>query len=504
MEFTPIGFVCLLAGLLIVARPMTLGLPVFAAFLPLQTAAAVNLWSIGGLSLVCAHILVGALVAAIALRPRVAAAAVREATARPAVILLFAFVCYALFSAFFMPRLFEGGVHVYSLARPTDGTLRVSLSPLHPTSGNITQSFYVALNLLLFGVIVFIIGRRGDMRQATFIINTATAVHLFFALISMAPTAGPVAAILDFVRTANYSILTHHTVAGMKRIIGSYAEASAFGATSMGLFAWNFLRFLQTRGLWHLAASLLLLGCIVVSFSTTAYAVMSLLIIIWSLHTVYTLVRRGLSADHLTALFSSALASALLIAFLFYEPLRLRAYELVEILFGRKLQSASGIERSAWNMQALSNFVETFGLGVGLGSARTSSLATALLSNVGAVGALLYLGFLGQSFLRPWRRSIKTPETGEAVYARRIFVAARGGALAMLLSHIIAGGLIDGGLAFFVFAGLAAAAIPQAKRQRLSREIMTLGSPATALWYPRRQPQGEIAHGFSPFAAHSS
>ncbi len=498
MELTPIGILCFLAAILVIARPLSIGLFVLAAFLPLQTAAAVNLTSVGGTSLICAHILGGALVGAFMMRPKLAGDAIRDAAARPATLLLLLFVCYAVFSAFFMPKLFAGEINVYSLSRPSPTSNGISLSPLYPTTGNLTQSFYMTLNLFLFAIVAFIMSRRGGLRQATALINVITAVHIVFALLSVVPTFGPAAAILEFVRTANYSILSHHTIVGMKRIIGSYAEPSAFGSISMSLFAWNFIRFLQTRGLWYFVASGLLLICIVLSFSTTAYAVMSLLIILWSLHTVYTLIRRGLTSDHLTALFSSALASSLLIAFLFYEPLRLQAYALVEILFGQKMQSASGIERSAWNMQAINNFIQTGGLGVGLGSARTSSLATALLSNVGAIGAILYLAFLGSSFLRAGRREVKIEITRETIYARRLFVAARAGAIALLLSQMIAGGLIDAGLLFFVFAAIATSAYPERRKAPKSADPTLSGVTAPPLWYAKKQPKDELAALFSP------
>ncbi len=473
MEITPIGVLCILASGLIIARPLSLGLVVFSLFLPLQTAAAFNLWAVGGLSVISAQVLIGALVAAFALRPQLAVAIIRDGAKRPATILLGLFVVYAVLSAFFMPRLFEGFTNVYSLERPAEGVYGIPLVNLHPTTGNITQSFYVTTSFLLFAVMSFIIGRRNNLLQATLMLNTITVVHVFFGLLSVMPNFGPAAVVLDFVRTANYSILSHHTVAGMRRVIGSYAEASAFGSMSIGLFAWHFIRFLQTRGLWYLTASLLTLTCIIVSFSTTAYAVMLLLIMIWSLHTMYILVRGGLSADQLTALFTSAFALALVIAILFFEPMRALAAELYERLFGAKLQSDSGVERALWNIQGLRNFIDTNGLGVGLGSARTSSLATVLLSNVGALGALLYVAFLWKSFLRPWRRVMPAREQTEAVLNRRIFVAARAGALAMILSHLIAGGNVDSGLLFFVFAAIATGAYLPADH----RGLFACGTP---------------------------
>jgi hypothetical protein len=48
-----------------------------------------------------------------------------------------------------------------------------------------------------------------------------------------------------------------------------------------------------------------------------------------------------------------------------------------------KLGSASGVERTSWNMVGLRAFFETFGLGAGIGSVRTSSFLVGVLANLG-------------------------------------------------------------------------------------------------------------------------
>ncbi len=464
MEFTPIGFLCLAAAAIIVVQPLRLGLLVLALFIPLQTAAAVNLWSIGGMSIICAHALIGALVLGLALRPVLLNSVLRSSARNTSVVLLGLFAAYAVLSAFMMPRLFEGFVDVFSLER--DPQRGIALSRLHPTSGNITQSFYITINLFLFAGVTYLLSRPQGLRRATHAFNAMTIVHLFFGAISMAPHLPPFAMLLDFIRTANYSINAHHTIAGLPRIIGSYAEPAAFGALSTGLFAWNFLRFLQTFGLWHFMASVLLLACVAISFSTTAYAVLVLLIAIWGLASVYKLVWRGLAADHIRALLCGLIASAVLVGVIFFsDHAQTFLATIYERLFGEKLQSASGLERGSWNLQSLSNFVETRGLGVGLGSARASSLVTVLLGNVGLIGALLYAGFLNRSFLRGWPHVDTGSRGREHIQSHRIFSAARAAALALLLSHIISGTNVDGGLLFFVFAATAAAAyVPSVRR----------------------------------------
>lgn len=61
---------------------------------------------------------------------------------------------------------------------------------------------------------------------------------------------------------------------------------------------------------------------------------------------------------------------------------------------GGKVHSRFGIERATGNWQAWSNFVDTYGLGVGLGSARASSFPLVVLSNLGLPGGLMFSAFL--------------------------------------------------------------------------------------------------------------
>ena len=472
MEFTPIGFVCLAAAAIVNVSPARLGLFILGAFLPMQAAAAFNLPSVGDASVLCTHIIAASLVFSIAIRPRNLVGALQYGARSPAVILLALFTMYAVASAMLLPRLFEGAVSVYSLER-TDGPF--ALTPLYPTTGNFTQSVYLTANFLLFAVAAYIIAGRAGMKRATHAISAATAVHLFFAIVSVFPAFPPTEAILEFIRTANYDIHAHHIIAGAPRIIGSYPEPAAFGAASVGLFAWNFARFMQTRGIWHLGASLLLILCIGASLSTTAFASLFLVVALWGLHSVYSIVRPGLTSDHVTAMIFVGLAAIGLVVLFFVEPVRLFAIESFENLFSTKLASDSGVERGAWNTQSFRNFIDTNGLGVGLGGARASSLALALLGNVGAIGTLLYIAFLGKSYVRAWPRSRGRKGDRAQQYARRLFTAGRIATLGLLISQLIAGTMIDGGLIYFTFAAIATAAYTAAPVRKRSLQIDPIG-----------------------------
>ena len=84
---------------------------------------------------------------------------------------------------------------------------------------------------------------------------------------------------------------------------------------------------------------------------------------------------------------------ALLIAAQFDPELTKPIRDYIDELIFNKATTDSGIERSFWNTNAIQNFYDSSGFGVGLGTVRTSSFPLALLSNVGVIGTAFYLLF---------------------------------------------------------------------------------------------------------------
>jgi hypothetical protein len=99
--------------------------------------------------------------------------------------------------------------------------------------------------------------------------------------------------------------------------------------------------------------------------------------------------------------------------------------------------------RSSANNQAWSNFIDTYGLGVGLGTTKASSFAIVLVSNLGVIGAGLFLAFLGNVLRAPGAES------------SAVVRAARAAVLAALIAACTSGTVFDLGVAFFAFAAAA-------------------------------------------------
>jgi hypothetical protein len=112
-----------------------------------------------------------------------------------------------------------------------------------------------------------------------------------------------------------------------------------------------------------------------------------------------------------------------------------------------KMATDSGIERSSWNRQAIQNFLDTFGFGVGTGSLRASSFPVAVIANFGIVGTAFFAAF----FLKVFQSSNLGADDLDNGYQR----AAKWACAAWLITATTSGALVDLGLPFFALAALA-------------------------------------------------
>jgi hypothetical protein len=242
----------------------------------------------------------------------------------------------------------------------------------------------------------------------------------------------------------------------MKRIVGSYTEASVFARSTLGVLGF-------TGTLWlcgvrpRLAGTIagLSLALIVLSTSSTGLAGAPVMLLLLYAFAFARLVQ-GNAGPQLTMFAFGAPVIGLVVALLLLldDDATAKIYGYVDLVVLSKASSDSGIERSSWNVISFQNFLDSWGLGVGLGTARASSFAVALLASVGIPGALFYAGFVFECFLRPRGQ----PGSLEADIA----AAVRNGYVGLLMGDLLVGPIIDQGFFFCMLAGLAAATRPRA------------------------------------------
>jgi hypothetical protein len=319
-----------------------------------------------------------------------------EVAANPGRIgLLTAFLAYGLLSALVLPRLFAGQIEVTPVAAYASGTSLVG-----PTSGNITQSCYLTLSYAI-ALCFALIGQREDF-QKHFLVSLLAGASALIAsgVIDLICYRFGLTGLLDPLRTASYALLTDVEAEGAKRVVGFMAEASVYGSTCVNFLAvLAFLRPLFPRALQPLVVITLfaLITMIALSTSSGAYVGFAVFLVVYALDLLIRM-RSPLAILQDGALLEIGLLAGALFIFLviFFASPHLfdAALGMIDKMVFQKSYSASYVERSAWTRVGWQAFLDTGGLGVGIGSLRTSNWFVSILGSTGIFGSMLMFGFI--------------------------------------------------------------------------------------------------------------
>jgi hypothetical protein len=457
MSFEPLAFVILVMGVM-ATEPWLIyfqvGLCLFGA------TSALALPALGGATITPASLFLPFFV----IRSYLGAGWSWMSRATPrAVIWLGLLVLWAVVSAVFLPRAFAGTTQILTVDRTTS-ELKVMLFDLRPVSGNITQTAYLVGNFF-----VFLAARSMliDARRMRWFANAVLGLAVFniaAAILNLAEFWLRLPSVLAYVRNANYAVFEAYEEAGLVRIQGTFGETSAFSAFTLPLFAFATQCWLSgPRSRYSGCVAVILLALLLSSTSGTAYTGLAL----YLLCLCVALMRRAFVGDlpRPTALLGvfAVFATCVCVVVAFAPNVVHRISEFFEFTVVNKLTSDSGLERSSWNRQAWQNFLDTYAIGVGLGSARASSFLLVLLSNLGVIGGLIFIGFASEIL-----RGRQSP-------AADIGNASRHAALAALIVAGIADTVFDLGILFYLFAAAASASAhePLPAVARRARERFT-------------------------------
>jgi hypothetical protein len=455
--------VLLLAGYL--ARS-TVTVALFAS-LPFGATAIATLSAMGGSTLVLFTPLAALLVATTLLR-RSALNNLRTILADQWVATLVAFlVVYVVAGALMLPRLFEGQTTVF-----VPGDNRIIEVPLAPVSGNINQSCYFIVSGLCFFAFSVLLLKPGYFRVLKIAMFGFAGLHAALCIVDLCGKLAGDGDVLGFLRTAGYSMLSDVQAEGFWRIVGAYPEASTCAAATATAFAFTF-------SYWRVAGSrpafvltLILLALLLLSTSSTGYIVFAALAAVFLGTLLFDATRGRLRSRDIWILACATIAViAALVAAIVTDHALEPIVQLFQGTIVNKASSASAAERFYWNYKSYMAFLDTGGLGVGLGSSRASSWAIAVLSQLGILGALVF-GVLTWQILKPPYTRPPAPELLEIAATCR---GLRAAAFATMVALVTSAGNADPGIMFFT-----ALAALIAGRKLLARE------PATS---PRRVPQ---------------
>jgi hypothetical protein len=379
----------------------------FACF-SFGTLAVIPTTMTGGLSILAASMTAMLLYAKILTRPAALNRLVSNALSLRRLGLLTLFWLVTVVVTLFAPHIFAGQIDV----SPMKGERFMQVSPVEPTNQNLSQLLYITLSIV--GVFVFteICGTAAMRQTCLKALCLGALVLLISGVIDMASQYVPLEPLLEQFRTAEYAYMTADEVLNLKRIVGLHSEASAFGAMNVYFApALYFLRHAFDDPTYRrVYAPALIGGCVVfaiMSTSSASYVGVAVFGAVagadWLLRAGGFLGARAGSAVRWEALLAAVALLVVALTILVRPQLFDPAVEMVDQLIFQKSGSSSFEERTFWTDMALSAAIESGGIGVGAGTARSSNQLVAVIAGSGFLGAALYVAFLLQTFLRPTR-----------------------------------------------------------------------------------------------------
>jgi hypothetical protein len=434
--------ICLIGGYLLF-RPKIemLGFALFCTLLP--AASAIDLPALGHSSIPPA-VLSLAFLALQAVRSRAwRGPEMGLATTKNAWLILYCL--YGAVTALVLPRMFSGLINLVPM-----GQSGLGFVPLRVTAQNTTQAVY----LLGTGFAAVCATLFSTQKNSTLTIVTTmvvvTWIHALTGLADLALNAVHIQHAFDFARTGAYSQLDQG-VGGFHRISALCSEPSVYAALGSSYFV--FMCELWLRGISPKRtgpAALIMAIMLAISTSSTAYVFMPCY---GAVLLPRTLIVRGAitfgRASLILGLVVFGLAIALSVMLLNPHLASEVGTTVAELTVG-KTQSESGIERGLMAKQGLDAMIFSHGLGVGVGSFRSSSLFTAVLGSIGPAGLIVLLGYCAQ-VVKFGRRSSYASQIDPRIGAG---AAAGWTALMTLAPAAVSWPSADPGLLFALMAGL--------------------------------------------------
>ncbi len=456
MVLFPASFVVLALWFFAVLRSGSGAYLMAVATLPFGMFAVIQLPSIGGLS-VTATALFSAMAAGLATSKALFSRHPPRWGLSPAALALGLFCLYSIFSALVLVRYFQGSFLVFPLSRGATG-IRIDpsfpsvMAPLMPSNANLSQTFYI---IIAFAFFVAFCGwlRRAGLVAGERLFAWAAGLNVLLGILNIAQAD----VILNWVQTATYSLHDQQTMAGLRRAIGGFPEPAPFGAASAVFFAYFASAWAYSHRPRDFTLAALNAGFIILSYSTTGFAALMVVFLIFALRLllgIFARTERRRTAFKIAGYFVVLALGATVLAL---TPLLELFVDLLDRLFLSKLDSLSGQERSAWTEAGMNAFYSTWGLGAGAGSLRSNGMLPVMLGSVGLPGAIAFAAFLWLTIGRSAR-----PITDPVL--RRVYVSAQVAALAQLTGMMLSMTVTDPTIFLIVCCALASIARETALR----------------------------------------
>lgn len=398
------------------------------------------------------------------------------------------FALYGLVSAFTLPFLFAGQINVVPL-RPAGLRHLFDTQPLAFSAQNITTAFYLAGSGLA-AIAAYIACRiSDDVRPIAYACAGVALTQAITGIMGALLIGTPWDLVVAFVRNGSYSQLSQETESFV-RIAGFMAEPSNFARFGVVWFIFSVELWLRRiNAFWTGAASLALGIVLAVSTSSTAYLGLGAYVAILAVR--FMTFPSYLKADRLLPIALFALAGAVLglTVFLVSTDVADAFTKMLAEMTTEKADSDSGRQRFFWAMQGVDAFLASYGLGIGAGSFRSSSLIMAILGGMGMVGTATFVTICAALFL-------PRPTTAIDPIRRAISEAAAWAAVAGLVPGMLSQGSPDPGMEFAALTGISLALRRPAIIPLAKSFLRRWGSDATKPPAPVREPEVPATAGW--------
>jgi hypothetical protein len=399
------GLIIIPLGLLIILLPWRYSLLALPVLATMNSAAVVNVGSVGlqpgyffGM-LIIARTAIEIVVLLTPLNVHV----IRWLTP----LFLFTIICFI--SIWLGLTLFQGSIMVMG----SEARFNLDLAqPYTFQRQNLTQPFYLVLNVAIVYAVAHQVARMPADRVTVTIDRAILSAISFASIIVIWEMAAFHSGLLFFSSffhsNAAYAEAHGQVLFGeILRASGPFSEPSALAYSFSGFLMYAWYRYLRRPSTGAMGVFLLCIAVMAASTSTTAYLVLGIFALVVVKDVIVVLTTSGsrlrVSMQHVGA--AALIGIAALGAFAFIRA----NWDDIDAVLTRMLlekhQSSSFVQRSSADMMAVDIVMESGGIGIGLGSHRPSNLLMTLLSNTGIVGSLVYGIFLFE-LIRP-RRSTR-------------------------------------------------------------------------------------------------